>query len=277
MISRMFVHAVHSLPLRIAVIFCNFLALARRRNVRFRVKGELLVSSSGSQKHFAGTPRRGLELLTNGLAQRGSRLRMAYLLEYIPGPIETVIDIGANSGDFLLALPGQPVEYLGIEPIREELNALQKNTELRNLRDPINVAASDQMGTLTIYVSRKGGDSSIIQPSSGWTETRKVTGMPLDQILSDNGLVRAFSQIDVLKVEAEGFEPEVLKGSTLSLSVCRYVVVDGGPERGPQSETTIEECANFLIDRGFKLVRINLDFRPGVALFENRDKTSRKS
>ena len=57
--------------------------------------------------------------------------------------------------------------------------------------------------------------------------------------------------IDLLKVEEEGFEPEVLAGAERTLTRCRLVAVDCGPER--DGFDTAARCVEILYDHGFKL------------------------
>ena len=75
--------------------------------------------------------------------------------------------------------------------------------------------------------------------------------------------------VDILKIEAEGLEPEIILGASEFIKNCRWVVVDGGPERGLEEETTIEKCTNLLIQQKFSLVSLNLRNRLGVGLFLN--------
>ena len=91
----------------------------------------------------------------------------------------------------------------------------------------------------------------------------------MDSIMSSQGLQEPFDVVDLLKIEAEGFEPEVPEGFVQTLKRCRHVVVDGGPERGPDSQTTIETCVNLLLENRFKLIALNIKSRPGVGLFSN--------
>lgn len=255
--------------MHLALHFSNLASFLRGGKVKFQVVDSILVASSRDERHFAGTVRRGLQFLTIGLSNRGSALRNQYLLDFVKGPIRTVVDVGANSGDLMLAFPHGLNEYLGVEPIEEEYRALEMNCNLRNFRKPMKVAASNQNSSLEIFVSTAGGDSSAIQPASGFTEKRKVPASTIDSIMTGQGLQGVFNVVDLLKIEAEGFEPEVLEGCIQTLKSCRWVVVDGGPERGTDSQTTIETCTNFLVANGFELQALNISSRPGVGLFRN--------
>lgn len=269
MFTKMFIWAVSRLPVPLAIVFCNLLARLRRTDVVFRVVDGLLECSSSQMVHYSGTVRRGLMFLTNGLSKRGNQLREQYLLDRIEGRIEKVVDVGANSGDFLLAFEDDLTEYLGIEPIEEEFVALNRNCKFRKLRQPLKSAASNCISTMEIFVSTSGGDSSLVEPANGFSEKRRIPAVTLDSVFLQPEFSNSFAQIDLLKIEAEGFEPEVLEGCGETLKCTRYVAVDGGPERGPLESTTIEPCANYLFAKGFTLVAINITSRPGVALFRN--------
>ena len=67
------------------------------------------------------------------------------------------------------------------------------------------------------------------------------------------------------KLEAEGFEPEVLKGAQESIKLVQYVAIDCGPER--YGKDTIVDCFNMLFSHGFSLLFSN--FERGTFLFIN--------
>ena len=78
-------------------------------------------------------------------------------------------------------------------------------------------------------------------------------------------------KIKFLKIEAEGSEPEVLKGSKEILSRVDYIGVDGSPERGIKNETTIDYAIEFLNKNGFKVEASNINKNYAKALFKNKN------
>jgi hypothetical protein len=60
------------------------------------------------------------------------------------------------------------------------------------------------------------------------------------------------SKIRLLKVEAEGMEPEVLAGALKTLANVEYVAVDAGPERG--GDNTVAPVLNILVREGFEVL-----------------------
>ena len=75
------------------------------------------------------------------------------------------------------------------------------------------------------------------------------------------------NQIKLIKVEAEGQEPEVLEGSLNTLKNIEYIAVDFGFERGLNQENTINSVNNILTKNNFELKNIS-EYRL-VGLYKN--------
>ena len=70
-----------------------------------------------------------------------------------------------------------------------------------------------------------------------------------------------------MKIEAEGFEPEILKGCDRNINKFSYIAIDGGNERGVNLEETMSLQLNFLMRKGYHIKGINLKW--GRALLYN--------
>jgi len=101
---------------------------------------------------------------------------------------------------------------------------------------------------VTFYVKSDTADSSII-PISGSEAEIRVPARRLDSVLEDR-------PYRLLKLEAEGAEPEILAGATGIIHRFQYVTADVGFERGVRSESTLPEVTAFLIERGFEIVAV---------------------
>lgn len=194
-----------------------------------------------------------------GLPARGRKLGEDYLLPMIQfADGDVVIDCGANVGDFKLYFRtiGVAIEYVGIEPGPSEFEALQRNVAPSAVH---NVGLWNEDGELTFYVSSKGADSSLIEPPS-YDSVSKVPIRRLDTLVD-------FPRIKLLKVEAEGAEPEALEGSSGLLDRIEYISADLGGERGLEQASTLAPVTNYLLRNGFELVGVN--HARIVALFRN--------
>ena len=74
----------------------------------------------------------------------------------------------------------------------------------------------------------------------------------IDQFIKQNKIKG--KKIKLLKLEAEGYEPEILQGCQNNLENIEYISADLGPERGLSNQCTIVEVTNFLICKDFKTI-----------------------
>jgi len=236
-----------------------------RRKARFYYDSieHLYVVSDGAYNHYFADMIRGFRLYTRGVKFRGNQLHSDYLADKIIfKKDDIVVDCGANYADFYISLKSKisPGNYISFEPGEEEFLALSKNAQgYRNF----NVGLSNIEGNQTFFVSSAGADSSFIEPGK-YTHKKFIKTNTLDSIQLKLNLTK----IKLFKLEAEGFEPEILQGGVNFLKVCEYVVSDGSYERGVESEETLSYQINFLILHGFELLSVNL-YR-GTALFKRK-------
>jgi FkbM family methyltransferase len=171
---------------------------------------------------------------------------------------DLIIDCGANIGELFISLElkKQHIEYIGYEPDPKVFLTLRKNLSIYNL-SLYDIALSDKKEEKPFYLNSDGADSSLIY--FGSDEKTIVKSDKLDNF--------NFKSIKLLKIEAEGGEIEVLKGSLNTLKNIEYISVDYGPERGVTKEPTNVEIINFLYENDFKLVDTS-KYRQ-VGLFKN--------
>ena len=159
---------------------------------------------------------------------------------------DLIVDCGANIGElnFAFWIKGLEINYIGIEPETETFNCLVKN-KLRESDIFYNFALSNKNGTEKLYLDSLGGNSSIVyfgKDSFESVETKKLDSIKFDKA------------IKLLKLEAEGFEPEILEGGLKTLSKVEYVAVDFGSERGIAEENTTVAVNDILYSNDFKLI-----------------------
>ncbi|MDA9741957.1 FkbM family methyltransferase [Pelagibacteraceae bacterium] len=203
--------------------------------------------------------KQGLISYVRGFKQRRDSLISVYLLKNLEfDDDDYIIDIGANNGDFYLCF-NKKIKYFGYEPSPIVFSNLEYNIKNQNL---YNIGLSD-LGSKNIefYLSDEFGNSSIL-PIKEYTNKININTTTLDLIIS-----KIQKKIKLIKVEAEGFEPEILNGLKKYISYVEYITVDCGFERGIKQSSTIAECSNYLISRNFKM--IDFDSSRIVCLFKN--------
>ncbi len=94
----------------------------------------------------------------------------------------------------------------------------------------------------------------------GTQEYTSVSTLRLDDITLPKN-------IKLFKVEAEGFEPEVIEGAQETLKRTEYICVDFGSERGIEQENTVIEVNNILLKNNFDLIQFS-DYRY-IGLYKN--------
>lgn len=205
--------------------------------------------------------KQGLYAYGNGFEKRKNELLSNYLIKNLKfNDDDIIIDIGANNGDFYLCFD-KKIKYYAYEPSPIVFSNLEYNIKNQNL---YNLGVSNTEGNkINFYLSDEMGDSSIL-PINNYTKIIEIETTTLDKEIE-----KIRKKIKLIKVEAEGLEPEILQGLKKYLNYVEYITVDCGFERGINQESTIAECSNYLISNNFKMV----DFGAHriVTLFKNLD------
>lgn len=207
-----------------------------------------------------------LHFQIRGVAERRAKLQDEYLVpEGLVRKGDLVIDCGANIGEFAIICAKLGANVLAFEPEPEEFRALQANADFYGQITPFNLALWDSAGVLPFFNKNSTGDSSLFDPG----EAEGVINISTIRLDSLDAVPAAPARIRLMKVEAEGGEPEVLSGCGDILDRVDYISADLGPERGTEKLTTVAEVTDLLYARGFKMLK----FFEGrcTALFGSRE------
>ncbi len=217
--------------------------------------------SEGEARLFTARASR-IPNLMGGIERRLNTLRAEYLIDDgMIRPGDVVVDCGANIGEVSVICAGQGAQVLAFEPDPIEFTALQKNAEAAGF-EAFNLALWHSPGEMTFYDANESGDSSLIKPATYDREIRVAT-IALDQFEAlPEGRIR------LIKLEAEGAEPEIIRGMAETLGRTDYVTVDMGAERGMSKDNTVAEVTDALYRLEFGLKRFS--HVRMVGLFEAR-------
>lgn len=239
----------------------NVAAGLKQTGVNFQYDPSNNVYSYVDKKH--GNPlyffhKKRAIIYQKGIVSRTSLLARDYFLSRIDfSGGDVVIDCGANIGElyFWFLFNGLSIRYVAFEPSPLEFSALRLNCPDAESH---NVALWNRNETLNFYLASEDADSSIIEPARHQGEIA-VEARRLDEYIT--GPVR------LLKLEAEGAEPEILEGIGEKLPLIHYIAADLGFERGVERESTLAPVTNMLLRRNFSLV--DVAYPRVTALFRN--------
>ncbi len=170
---------------------------------------------------------------------------------------DIVIDVGANIGELSKGLSmDRSLRIVAIEPEQLEFVSLQKNLEGSDA-ETFNCLLWSCSADLDFYSANDTGDSSVFKPRNN-IEPSPRKAMALDELASCSKILSGDGPIKLLKLEAEGAEPEILEGASRILQRIEYIAADVGPERGLSKESTLIPVQTILMDYGFVPVKFGL-------------------
>jgi FkbM family methyltransferase len=238
----------------IACIIHNFYARSKRLPHKFNYDNllNLFYITENGEKHYFSNRIRGFELYENGLKHRSDNLASSYCLDQIVfSSSDIVIDCGANYADLYLYLKSDidPKNYITFEPSNEEFNVIKINAP-QSFNNNIGLGNNNLIKKF--YLSTEDGDSSFVKPSA-YDEIVEIQTVTLSSFVKKNKI----EKIKLLKLEAEGFEPEILDGALDILGFIDYIAVDGGNERGVTEDETFSYLTNALLRNNFEILEVN--------------------
>jgi len=198
----------------------------------------------------------GYASFSQGISSRGDNIGRTYLLQNINFcKNDIVIDCGANTGDLRIFFENRDlnISYIGLEPGLAEFRALTQNYGQSKSCSLHNCALGASNGEAQFFYKPEFGDSSLIE-NADFDAVHTVTVKTLDTFLEERGL--ANKRIKLLKLEAEGAEPEVCIGASNSIRNIDFVAADLGFERGVNAESSAPQVINFLGSHGFEVIGI---------------------
>ena len=179
------------------------------------------------------------------------------ITEYITKPISGIIQIGAHYGNEYDTLKKLSEHILMFEPQKEVYNKLfNKLGSMPNLIIE-NKALGSSIGIMQMYTEQanNGQSSSLLipqlhcvqYPSIKFTGTEQVEVITLNEYFNDK-----LFNYNLLTLDVQGYELEVLKGSTDILLKVDYILCEVNRAELYKGCPMVEEIDSFLNDYGFK-------------------------
>lgn len=196
--------------------------------------------------------------------RRGLRHGVAASTEHhydpLPPDIHTVIDVGANRGQFaLIARQRWPAARLVcFEPLPEPVAVLRRVLSGNTGVEVVQAAVGARRGIATIHVSRHDDASSLLpitdRQSETFPGTQEIAAMEVRTTSLDDHLGGRVARPALLKLDVQGFELEVLRGAEGILSSIDFVVVECSFHEFYAGQATADDVVRFLHGHGFTVL-----------------------
>lgn len=192
------------------------------------------------------------EYYLQNINTRLNHLIYEYMLDQIKfANNDVVIDCGANIGELYhsiqqLSKKDINLNYYGFEPVKLDFEVLSRNTN-NLIKKPL--ALSSESMSKNFYLNPNTADSSF-------ERKRNLKEVKIECITIDN-YFKNIKSIKLLKLEAEGFELDVLKGAQTSLSKIKFITADLGFELQGNTVSSFEEVDRFLSQNNFERISSN--------------------
>ena len=175
------------------------------------------------------------------------------------------VDVGAHIGHLAIAAAGvignSGLVY-AFEAHPRTFDDLLKNIEINGARNIIatNIAVTDKAGLVRFSDYRNANDQNKIDADGHIS----VLGLPLDLVLTD------VKNIDLLKIDVEGFEKFVLQGAESILQKTKVIYFEAWTHHFASFGYSFDDLYHYLDTKGFevgilsarKIKRVSRDFVP---------------
>lgn len=167
--------------------------------------------------------------------------------------VSTILDVGANMGIYsLVAKTISPqTEVYGFEPVAHLYTKFAENCKLNGYDITcVHSALSDVDGFTEIYIQPGGLTTASLNPHTLRTESERIETMTIASFIESNEI----EKVDLMKIDVEGYEPQVLKGMGKYLAAMKpTMIIEILTEKvGEQVEALVKDCGYlfFNIDEG---------------------------
>jgi FkbM family methyltransferase len=208
-----------------------------------------------------------LKLFLNNVSRKGilNNIAASIELENLVKDLDfkTVFDIGSNKGQFILLIEKlfKDKIFYSFEPIREILEK-QKNF-FKNKENFFfyNLGIGEKSETKKFYITNRRDSSSFLKVEHRIKgnkdyqieEEREINIKSLDEIFNQKILLEPI----LMKIDVQGFELEVLKGSSNILRKIKYIIIEVSNSEIYSKQPLSNEIIEYLNLKNFQVFKKN--------------------
>jgi len=207
-----------------------------------------------------------LKLITNQTWRKGLFKNIAANIELenlIKGlDVKIIIDIGSNKGQFILLTEKllNCKKIYSFEPIKELIEKQKKFFSYRDNINFYNFALGQKTEKKKFFLTKRKDSSSFLKINENINNADylieneiNVNIHCLDNIINNQDL----SDTTLVKIDVQGYELEVLKGSLRSLKKIKYILIELSENEIYKNQALSSDIINFLKQKNFSILREN--------------------
>lgn len=175
--------------------------------------------------------------------------------------LRTVVDIGANRGQFALCIRRMYPEahIYSFEPLRKPARSWMRNFASDPRAKLFNKAVAPEAGSATMSVSRWDVSSSLLPFAQAQHDNFPFTEEASREVVETTSLDRCVGEKllqdhALLKLDVQGYELAALQGCGSLLDRFKYVYVEASFIELYVGQALASEVIAFLLGRGFRLI-----------------------
>lgn len=174
----------------------------------------------------------------------------------------TIIDVGANAGQFAVAAAKllAPAKLYAFEPIPEVCELLKKNTAAIPQVEAAALALGEAEGRREFHLNSYSLSSSILSLArshlEAFPDAREVA--TIDVQMSTLDIVFAGKELAppvLLKLDVQGYEAKVIEGGKATLARTRWVVAETSLRPLYEGEPLFLDLVEMMAAAGFRFLR----------------------
>ena len=180
------------------------------------------------------------------------------------GGIRTILDIGANNGEFAeyLSLCFEAGQTIAIEPLPECADQIRQREKVIKNLTVFECALSDHEGRAVLFENAYAPASSLLPVSkistyefpqtAGLQKEVKVVVHRLDDLLAPDALQKEI----LIKIDVQGLEDKVIKGGEKTFRKAKFILIETSFVPMYDGQPLFEEIHDLLVNIGFRFAGI---------------------
>jgi len=169
--------------------------------------------------------------------------------------IDTIIDVGSNTGQFFLRYKKNYKQYFFFEPQKTEFNFIKKSFEKLNNVHFFNIGVGEIKEEKYFYKNAFSPSSSFMKLDD--QNSFKHLKEEMTEIINIDTIDNIFSSISLqgsvlLKIDVQGFELNVLKGAINTFSKIDFIYLEYSNNKQYQGQPTFHDLYSFLYENGYR-------------------------